>query len=302
MYHAPSRIYWFLGVPLVMYATDKVVGVFQRTHLVENVYFERLGDSSCIVSFENPPNFGDQNSAYIYLMIPWLSRYQFHAFSVYPCKTPGHTQLCISKTGDGEQKVVLIVSYFHHQASHRTYHKPETWTGRLFNEISTPTHRPAFIMGPYLSPFSSPSIDCENLIAVATGIGITPCFSLFSKYAHTERRLNLVWICRDPGLVEYFLTSVEFDFADQGHTLVYYTGQRPLVIDRDLPSHMHIYQGRPNIQRTLAGIIASISSGMETLPENVNQGMKNITKTPLEMRARVLIEKALSIYTIDQLL
>ena len=35
--------------------------------------------------------------------------------------------------------------------------------------ISTPTHKPAFIIGPYLSPFSSPSMDSENLVAVASG-------------------------------------------------------------------------------------------------------------------------------------
>lgn len=144
-------------------------------------------------------------------------------------------------------------------------------------------------------------MDCENLILVASGIGITPVISLFRKYLYTERRLNLIWICRDPGLVEHFLSNVEFDFGKNGHSIVYYTGKRLLVIDRDLPPNIYIYQGRPNLEKTLSGIISSIATD-EGLPMNMDEGLKNITKTPLEIRAKVLIEKALSIYTVDQLL
>ena len=45
MYHAPQRIYWLIGVPLVTYSVDRLVGMFRKTHLVENTYFERLGDT-----------------------------------------------------------------------------------------------------------------------------------------------------------------------------------------------------------------------------------------------------------------
>jgi len=74
------------------------------------------------------------------------------------------------------------------------------------------------------------------------------------------------------------------------------------VITRDLPQNVLIYQGRPNLERTISGIISSISSGNTVLPDNVNDGMGSITKTPPEIRAKVLLEKALSIYSIDQLL
>ena len=80
MCHAPQRIFWLIGVPFVIYVADKMVQVFSVTHLTESAYFQPLGDHSCIVSFENPPGFGRQNSAYVYLMLPWLSKYQFHAF------------------------------------------------------------------------------------------------------------------------------------------------------------------------------------------------------------------------------
>lgn len=56
-------------------------------------------------------------------------------------------------------------------------------TQALMEEITTPTHKPIFSMGPYLSPFSSPAMDSENLIAVATGIGVTLALSLLLKYS-----------------------------------------------------------------------------------------------------------------------
>lgn len=118
MFHAPQRIFWLIGIPLVIYSVDQILGVFQRTHLVENAYFERLGDSSCVISFETPQSFGNQNSAYVYLMLPWLSKYQFHVFSVYPCTEPNHTQLCISKTGDGKRSLLILSSFGKQTAEH----------------------------------------------------------------------------------------------------------------------------------------------------------------------------------------
>jgi len=109
------------------------------------------------------------------------------------------------------------------------------------NEITTPAHRIAYVVGPFLSPFSSPgehgcydfgfyyvrsilmwemystllsycsypAMDSPNLIAVASGIGVTPAISLVQKYSQeTLRRVNLVWICRDPGLIEHFITNI----------------------------------------------------------------------------------------------
>ena len=74
MYHAPQRIYWLIGVPLVTYAADRIFGVLYKTHLIESAYFERLGDSSCTITFENPPGFGKTNSAFVYIMLPCISK------------------------------------------------------------------------------------------------------------------------------------------------------------------------------------------------------------------------------------
>ena len=162
MYHAPERIFWLIGVPFIVYLVDKTIEIFARTFLIESAQFQRLGDSVCTISFENPPGFGKQNSAYVYVMLPWITRFQFHAFTVSPGKLPNTSSICISKCGD--------------------------WTEALMNEITTPTHKPAFIMGPFLSPFSSPAMDSENIVAVASGVGVTPALSILKKYSSTARK------------------------------------------------------------------------------------------------------------------
>jgi ferric-chelate reductase len=270
MYHAPQRIFWLIGIPIFIYLSDKILEGLFRCHLVESAHFQRLGDSSCLISFENPPGFGKQNSAYVYLMLPWLSKYQFHAFTVFPSTKPNHSSICIHKCGD--------------------------WTGKLMDTITIPTHKPSFVVGPFLSPFSSPAMDSENLVAVATGIGVTPAISLIKQYSSTSRRLNLVWICRDAGLVEHFLQNV--DFGHDGYTLIYYTGRRSLILRDDIPANVFIFNSRPNLERTISGIIISIAAGT-CLPEELNE--KVLSRTPAEMRSKLLLEKALSLYTLDQL-
>ena len=37
------------------------------------------------------------------------------------------------------------------------------------NKITTPAHRTAYVVGPFLSPFSSTAMDSDNMIAVASG-------------------------------------------------------------------------------------------------------------------------------------
>jgi len=271
MYHAPQRIFWMIGAPLFIYVADKLVEGMLKTHLIESCHFQRLGDTSCLIEFENPAGFGKQNSAYIYLMLPWISKFQYHAFTIFPSSKPNHSSICIYNSGD--------------------------WTGKLLKNITVPAHKPAFVVGPFLSPFSSPAMDSENLVAVASGIGVTPAISLIRQYSSTSRRLNLVWICRDAGLIEHFLSNV--DFGNHGYTLIYYTGKGRAIILRDkLPSNVLLFKGRPDLERTISGIIHAISSG-EGLPEELSN--KIVTKTPADIRSKLLIEKALSLYTMDQL-
>ena len=276
MFHAPQRIFWMLGVPFFIYVADMLIGALHKTHLLESAHFERLSESFCLITFENPPGFGKFNAAYVYLVLPWISKVQYHAFTVFPSlNKSNHSSICIHGCGD--------------------------WTKALMKEVTTPAHKPAYVVGPYTSPFSSPAMDCENLIAVASGIGVTPAISLVKRYSQeTLRRVNLIWICRDPGLIEHFITNIA-SFGQYGFTLIYYTGKgRDIVLNEDLTPNVFLFKGRPNLHQTLSGIIYSIISG-DGLPEELCSNQKLISKATPDMRAKLLLEKALSIYSYNQL-
>jgi hypothetical protein len=93
---------------LFIYLADKLVQVFSVTHLTKLAYFQPL---ECIVLFENPPGLGRQNSAYIYLMLPWLSKTQFHAFTASLCISPNHSCVCINQCGCGDCWTKRLIDY-----------------------------------------------------------------------------------------------------------------------------------------------------------------------------------------------
>ena len=90
--------------------------------------------------------------------------------------------------------------------------------------------------------------------------------------------------------------------SDNGYQLIYYTGKRSLVLERDLPSNIFIYEGRPNLDQTISEIILSIASGQDLEMSSANGGLKTVNfKTSPSARVKLLLEKALSIYSTDDL-
>ena len=118
-----------------------------------------------------------------------------------------------------------------------------------------PTSRAIWVNGPYLSPFAT-AIDFDNIITLATGIGITPALAVMNLYKDT-RRVNLVWMCRDPSFVEFFVNTVEF--PEDSFVMIYYTGKKELVLN-ELPFNVFLFRGRPKLDRVVSGIVHSIET------------------------------------------
>ena len=151
------------------------------------------------------------------------------------------------------------------------------WTRAVHNAVKKRTVRPAYICGPFASPYGT-AINFDNLICVASGIGITPALSVVTSFKG-DRRINLVWMCRDPSLVEFFLENTVFD--DRAYTLIYYTGHRPLVINSALHPCVFVLRGRPDLCSLLPSIILSIEE--ETgLPEDIVRNAEAYTRSVLE--------------------
>ena len=96
MWHAPSRIYYLIGIPALVYAIDWLLGFFIRNRLIENVFFERYGTQGVAVSkiyccmprlilellitspqlhFMNPSGYDPTKTSFVYIMLPWITKY-----------------------------------------------------------------------------------------------------------------------------------------------------------------------------------------------------------------------------------
>jgi hypothetical protein len=135
---------------------------------------------------------------------------------------------------------------------------------------------------------------------VASGIGITPTLSLVQAYQETKR-VNVVWVCRDPGLIEYILQKVDLQaIAKYSFVLIFYTGERELVLPRQLPANFFLLRTRPNLERVVAGIVTCVESGHD-LPEEMYMLQEEISNISFERRVKIGLTKIASAYSRDEL-
>lgn len=237
-FHAPTQLICYLiGVPVGMYLTDFIVGSLLRTYRIDSSSFSRL-ERSVELTFEHPPGFSTDGTGYVLVCLPWISKHEWHAFSLFSHPSqPNHSCVCMAVGGD--------------------------WTKRLHDLVERPTHRPAWVSGPFASPYAT-AVEYDNLILVASGIGITPAMSIITTYKET-RRANLVWACRDASLLEFYLDKCRF--PDDGWTLVFYTGKRKLQLPHELAPTVLIFHGRPDLPHIVREIILGVES-RNGLPED----------------------------------
>ena len=204
----------------------------------------RLGETAVEVVFQHPKGFVNHGGNYVYLCLPWLGKAEWHAFSLYAHPTlENHSSVCVAKLGD--------------------------WTGALHRALSKPSAKPGWVYGPFPSPFSA-ATDSDNLVSVASGIGVTPTLGTI-KLLSSSRTVNVVWMCRDADLVEYFLRTVTFDL--DAWSLIYYTGKRKLVLSEDqfrANPKLLLIQGRPDIRRVVLDIVRACETDGELNRDTVD--------------------------------
>ena len=106
------------------------------------------------------------NGGYVYVLLPWVDRHQWHAFSLFEHPT------------DKQLKQIFML-------------KTGNWTTKVHNALQRSTVRPVWVRGPFSSPYNN-SIQFDNCILVASGIGITPALSVIREHKDS-RRINLIW-------------------------------------------------------------------------------------------------------------
>jgi hypothetical protein len=79
----------------------------------------------------------------------------------------------------------------------------------------------------------------------------------------SSRQVNLVWMCREPELIEYYLHHVPLS-TERSWSFIYYTGKRKLVLDSRLKLNrqLKIFKGRPNLEDAVCDIVDNVSGGI----------------------------------------
>jgi len=244
-FHAPAtNVFWVVGVCVCLYLGDWLVGYFLCIRYCPTLKMTRLGETAVEVVFQHPKGFVNHGGNYVYLCLPWLGKAEWHAFSLYAHPTlENHSSVCVAKLGD--------------------------WTGALHRALSKPSAKPRWVYGPFPSPFSA-ATDSDNLVSVASGIGVTPTLGTI-KLLSSSRTVNVVWMCRDADLVEYFLRTVTFDL--DAWSLIYYTGKRKLVLSEDqfrANPKLLLIQGRPDIRRVVLDIVRACETDGELNRDTVD--------------------------------
>ena len=282
-FHAPKRnVFWIVGTPLVIYWVDWFWGMFKTTKMAPSARFVRL-ESAVMIRVKKPEDFELKGAGgYCYLCVPWVSKYEWHAFSTFkdPYKDD-YICFCIAVAGD--------------------------WTKKLHQEVHEPIYRRLWLNGPYPSPFEA-SFETDNVISVASGIGITPALSAIKSLAD-HRKMHLIWMVRDASLLEFM-----FDFGivvdDDAYTLIFYTGNRELVFRRPVPYNVLIFKGRPDLDDLIVSLIQSTMTGQELDISQYKLAYEHDSEVDVEGRISSSnvehdfykeVNRLLSTYSVDEL-
>ena len=236
MFHAPAtNIFWVMGACVCLYLGDWSVGYFVGIRYCPTLKMTPLGESAVEIVFEHPQGFVNHGGNYVYLCLPWLGKAEWHAFSLYAHPTlENHSSVCVAKLGD--------------------------WTGALHRAVPVPIAKPGWVYGPFPSPFSG-ATQVESMVCLASGIGITPTLGTVKLLAGS-RKVNVVWMCRQADLIEYFLRTVPFD--GRAWTIIYYTGKRKLVLSEEpfiKNPRLLLLRGRPDLRRLILDIMHACETG-----------------------------------------
>jgi hypothetical protein len=84
-----------------------------------------------------------------------------------------------------------------------------------------------------------------------------------------KKRINIIWMCRDAGLIEFIIHKFDVTgVSANSFVVIFYTGDRELLLPKNLPVNFFIFRKRPNLEEGISGIVTAIASG-EGLPEDI---------------------------------
>jgi len=165
------------------------------------------------------------------------------------------------------------------------------WTKSVAQHITDKSQlRSCWVRGPYTSPYSVAS-NFNNMVFVASGIGITPALGVMGQFSGSSRLKFLIWTCRCPYMLRFFAPLLKNALI----ATVFYTGKDYVFTEEELTSlrsygNIYIEQGRPS------DITKTIESLIETYE---NQAHRFIRDTKLTNRSRSVRSRKINQVTVD---
>ncbi|CAM9595413.1 unnamed protein product [Choristocarpus tenellus] len=149
-------------VILVVFAGDFAYFYLYGTHLIENPTYQAVGGGTCI-TVKLPNRYSFKAGSYAYVMCPSISSREWHAFSIIPAA--GDVEE--NSTTAGQDNVTHGNATFYVAAV-------GDWTKEVLSRTLQNTRMPLWISNALPSSMEH-ALDFDNVLLIATGVGITPC-------------------------------------------------------------------------------------------------------------------------------
>lgn len=214
--HGPVFWIWLLA-PALAYIAERALRRSLLRAPVKLLEARPLPSGVTMLRFERPPGFHYDPGDFVYLRVPAVARREWHPFTL---------------TSAPEQPDTLTV----HVRS------LGNWTTALrerFAAAGSHAGQLVHVDGPYGTP-SVHIQECEHVVTIAAGIGVTPFASVLQSLRLRRarggaefrlRRLHFVWISREQDSFEWFTQLLgELEASDDGGWLdihIYFTAARP---------------------------------------------------------------------------
>ncbi len=214
--HGPVFWIWLLA-PGIAYIAERTLRRSLRRPPVPILEARPLASGVTHLRFARPPGFVYDAGDFVYLRVPAVARSEWHPFTL---------------TSAPEEPEALGVHV-------RTL---GNWTRALRERFTAPgSHRGQHI--DVDGPYGTPSVhirECEHVVTIAAGIGVTPFASLLQSLQLQRargsaglrlKRLHFVWISREQDSFEWFTQLLgELEASNTGRWLdihIYFTAARP---------------------------------------------------------------------------
>ena len=241
----------------------------------------------------NKPSFKYKAGQWLFINIPFVSKQQWHPFTITSCPYDPYVSIHMRQVGDWTRAVGDALGAGPAQAKEYDCLDPMgMYEVALQAGQSMPRIR---IDGPYGAP-AEDVFDNEIAVLIGTGIGVTPWASILKNIWHLRsgpnpprrlRRVEFIWVCRDTTAFEWFqtlLSSLEqqskADAADEKGATEFlrihiYLTQK---LDQDTQANIYINTvgaavdpltelktrtnfGRPDFDKLFTGMARGITNG-----------------------------------------